>query len=256
MGKYLPLATLAFWLCGAAPLAAEYTLVLKNGRRITVESYREEGGMIKFYGMGGEIGIAKEQVESIVEAGESGRGIDVQRAERLPGAQEDKGKVQESLPAEPHDAQVDQRAREAKEYARRLQELTEQIKSAEERYLQSARGSSAPEPTLLNSEEAIRARTDDLNSRLRDAQHNPAGPADAGGVQLTTPSPFTGMPPTVTEIRPGPVIPRVDAPPPPYTAREKELSELRGRVNQLHKERERLMQEMKEKNIQPGAGTR
>ena len=39
--------------------------MLKNGRQITVQSYREEGSMIKFTGLGGEIGISKDQVQTI-----------------------------------------------------------------------------------------------------------------------------------------------------------------------------------------------
>ena len=48
----------ACWVtwCGIAD--AQYVLVLKNGRQITVQSYREDGTMIKFNGLGGEIGIA------------------------------------------------------------------------------------------------------------------------------------------------------------------------------------------------------
>ena len=50
------------------PLFADYTLILKNGRIITVEAYTEEGGMIIFSSYGGEIGIAKENVQSIIPA--------------------------------------------------------------------------------------------------------------------------------------------------------------------------------------------
>src|SRR6266496_744046 len=52
------------------PAFADYTLILKNGRRITVQSYREEGGTIKFQGLGGEIGIEKNQIQAIRKAGE------------------------------------------------------------------------------------------------------------------------------------------------------------------------------------------
>jgi hypothetical protein len=47
------------------PALADYTLILKNGRRITVETYRQEGRMIKFHALGGEIGISKDQIQSI-----------------------------------------------------------------------------------------------------------------------------------------------------------------------------------------------
>jgi hypothetical protein len=245
----------AFLLCWVAPVSAEYTLVLKNGRRITVQSYREEGGMVKFHGLGGEIGIGKDQIQTILKAGEQEeRGMVLPSQERVatgdggasPGEVKDESKEKVLTPEE-------QRAKEEREYQTRVKEITDRLKSARDRYSLTTRGSAGPEPTLLNSEEQIRARADDLNSRLRDAQHNPAGPADAGGIQLSTPSPFTGAPPTTTELRPGPVVPSVAPPPQAYTPREKELSELRGQMNQLEKEREKLIQEMKQKGLETGS---
>ena len=52
---------------------AQYVLVLKNGRQITVQSYREEGSMIKFNGLGGEIGLPKDQIQAILKPGQSSR---------------------------------------------------------------------------------------------------------------------------------------------------------------------------------------
>ncbi len=260
------------------PLYAEYTLVLKNGRRITVESYREEGGMIKFRGLGGEIGINREQIQSILKAGEpQTRGMSLSGTERAPvepatTGQEEKlgasqtppgqtkgegkearaGQTQEKV-LSPEEKQAEERAKEEKEYQSKVRQLTEQIKTARDRYAIATRGSSGPEPTLLNSEEAIKARTDDLVSRLRDAQHNPSGPSDAGGVKLSTPSPFTGVPPTTTELRPGQIVPRVDAPLPGYSGKEKELSDLRNQINQLQREREKLIEQMKQKNFETGS---
>ena len=46
--------------------------MLKNGRQITVQSYREEESMIKFQGFGGEIGIAKDQLQTIRKIGTEG----------------------------------------------------------------------------------------------------------------------------------------------------------------------------------------
>ena len=57
--------TVGLLLYAAASAHADYVLVLKNGRQITVQSYREEGSMIKFTGLGGEIGISKEQIETV-----------------------------------------------------------------------------------------------------------------------------------------------------------------------------------------------
>jgi hypothetical protein len=47
------------------PAFADYTILLKNGRQVTVQNFREEGSMIKFYGYGGEISIAKNQILAI-----------------------------------------------------------------------------------------------------------------------------------------------------------------------------------------------
>jgi hypothetical protein len=254
---------------------AEYTLVLKNGRRITVQAYREEGNTIKFYGIGGEIGIGKDQVQSILKAGEGeGRGLSLSgpassqgeasegsQEERKPAAQSQRGEARseaagppatgdESAP--PELTPADQAAKEEQEYQRRMREVTDQIKSTMERYNAAAKGSSTVPEALLGSEDAIRRRTDDLNARLRDQQHNPGGPADAGGVKLATPSPFTGQPPVTTELRPGEVVPRVEPPVPVYSERERDLSTLRNQVNELVKERQRLIEEMRQKNLQTG----
>ncbi|HEX9787493.1 MAG TPA: hypothetical protein VGB09_05670, partial [Candidatus Binatia bacterium] len=71
------------WL-GAAE--ARYVLVLKNGRQIIVQSYREEGSMIKFSGLGGEIALSKDQVQSIRRADETDRSAPPSLAvDRLPG---------------------------------------------------------------------------------------------------------------------------------------------------------------------------
>lgn len=275
--RLLPLAV-GLLLGFPGPLSADYTLILKNGRRITVQAYREEGGMIKFGGLGGEIGISREQIQSIRKAGEpQSRGMSLLGTEKptagdaatgqekkleagkAPAGQA-KGEVKETRPGLPQDKVLSpeeklaqERAKEEKEYQSKVGQLTEQIKALRDRYAVSTRGSSGPEPTLLNSEEAIKARTDDLLSRLRDAQHNPAGPSDAGGIKLSTPSSFAGAPPTTTELRPGQVVPRVDAPLPGYTGKEKELSDLRNQINQLTKERERLIQEMRQKGFGTGS---
>src|SRR5215475_14341968 len=69
MGKRLKLLLLTLSFCSwAGPVWADYTLILKNGRRITVQSYREEGRMIKFCSLGGDVGISKDQIQSIQKA--------------------------------------------------------------------------------------------------------------------------------------------------------------------------------------------
>jgi hypothetical protein len=95
----------------------------------------------------------------------------------------------------------------------------------------------------------MRRRTDDLNARLRDAQQNPGGGVDGGPVRIESPSPFVGQPPVVTEIPPGNVAPTVNPPPPGYTSSEQQLSDLRNRMTELTKQREQLIEEMKQKNL-------
>lgn len=262
--------TLLFW---SGPLFAQYTLVLKNGRRITVHSYREEGGMIKFQGLGGEVGITRDQVQSIVKAGEiGGQGLILPGIEKAPSetareSREEKKAGSKGAEAEPkaeeklerpqakekvltpEEGAAEEKAKAEKEYQNRVKQLTEQVKAARERYATATRGSTSPEPSLLTTDEAIKARRDDLISRLRDVQHNPGGPSDAGAAKMLTPSPFSGASPTTTELRPGEAPPRVDTPVQSYTGKERELSELRNQINQLEKQRERLIEEMKQKNL-------
>lgn len=250
--RLLPLAV-GLLLGFPGPLSADYTLILKNGRRITVQAYREEGGMIKFGGLGGEIGISREQIQSILKAGEpQSRGMSLLGTEKPTAggaatgqeekleagkapAEQAKGEVKEARPDLPQDKVLSpeeklaqERAKEEKEYQSKVGQLTEQIKAARDRYSLATRGSSGPEPTLLQTEEAIRARTDDLATRLRDA----------------------GL---VPGLRPGATIPGVEAPLPGYTGKEKDLSDLRNLINQFDKERERLIQEMRQKGFGTGS---
>ena len=50
------------------PLSADYTIVLKNGRRFNVQNFREEAGIVKLHGFGGEISIPKDQIQTIKPA--------------------------------------------------------------------------------------------------------------------------------------------------------------------------------------------
>jgi hypothetical protein len=275
---WFALATTVF-LCSPSLVSAEYTLVLKNGRRITVQAYREEGQMIKFYGAGGEVGIPRDQIQSILKAAEGeGRGLDLRGAPaadtpepdsevRKPSARPAQQTATDVGPPGDETEQATERgANEAQDYRQKLEKITGQLKDAEDSYLSASRGSNSPEPSLLDNDEAMRRRTDDLSSRLKDAQRNPI-PSDAGPLKLQIPSPFTGQPPITVELRPGEVYnssglpihnaiptqqPRVEPPPPPYSDREKELSNLRNRMNQLVIEREALIEEMKRKNLEPG----
>ncbi len=62
----------AILVCWSGSVLADYTIVLKNNRRITVKNYWEESGMVRFHGLGGEIGLGKRQIQSIVPASETG----------------------------------------------------------------------------------------------------------------------------------------------------------------------------------------
>ncbi len=127
----------------------------------------------------------------------------------------------------PEEKQAEEKAKEEKEYQSKVRQLTEQIKAARDRYSLATRGSSGPEPTLLNSEEAIKARTEDLSSRLRDAR-------------------------LIPEFRPGATTPGVEVQPPTSSSKEREFSELRNQINQLTKQRETLIEEMRQKGFDTG----
>jgi hypothetical protein len=249
---------LLYWTSVAS---SDYVLVLKNGRRITVQSYREEGSMIKFHGLGGEIGISKDQIQSIQKDGDKVPGsVDLMRSEEAPSppakepiAEQKKASPttrEEKAPAS-DDALAEQRAKEEKEYQQTLKEITEQLKEVRDRYSNAVRGTTSKDPTLLTTEEQLKARTDDVIARQQDAQQNPPDP---GVLRLLTQSPFSTHSPGTTELRaPAPVGPSFATPPPTYTDRQKELSDLRNQAIQLEKERERLINEMKQKNFDTGS---
>ncbi|MFB3122617.1 MAG: hypothetical protein ACE10H_10555, partial [Candidatus Binatia bacterium] len=254
-----------------------YTLLLKNGRSITVKRYREEGGIIKVYGLGWEMGFSRDQIESIirVEKGErqravlpdlpvhgtqtgagksAGTAVGTRRDEKVapPGhlvGGEGEEKKDEPVDMKgkaktPEELRAEERAKEEKKYQKRVREITTQIKTLMDRYSLATGRGAGPEPSLLNSEEAIKGRTADLMSRLRDRQYNPAGPSR---VEL-----FTGGSKT-RELRRGVARPRVRVPLPAYSAKEKELSNLRAQTNQLRTERETLIQEMRRKKFDTGS---
>ena len=247
----LSLALVCFW---AAPSSAEYVLLLKNGRRIVVQSYRDEGRMIKFHGLGGEIGMRKDQIQSIqsIGAGEE-RGLTLAGPEvapvtaqqpTAPGERDARSELEER-PLSPED----QRAREEREYQQKLSEVTGKLKEAQDRYSQSIRGTTSAEPTQLVTEEQIRARQEDAVSRFKDAQQNPSEPAP---VKLLRPSPFSSLPPTVETYPAGQTSPSLGTPQ-PYTEVEKSLSEFRKQAIDLELERERLIKEMQQKNFGTGS---
>src|SRR5262245_20817363 len=225
--------------CWTVPALADYTLVLKYGRRITVPSYREEGRMIKFHALGGEIGISKDQIQSI------------EKTIQVPSPQQTQ---LEEPAADPQVAEraltpEEERAREEKEYQQKLMEVTGQLKEVQDRYSQLLRGTTSPEASQLVTEEQIKASRDDVISRFRDATSNPSEPAP---VRLLTPSPFSSLPPTITEERPPARAPTTYENL-PYTETQKEFSDLRNQAIELDKERERLINEMRQKNMSIGS---
>jgi len=60
----------AILVCWSGSVLADYSILLKNNRSITVKDYWEESGMVKFHALGGEMGIGKQQIHSIVPASE------------------------------------------------------------------------------------------------------------------------------------------------------------------------------------------
>jgi hypothetical protein len=230
------LLILVFWL---TPVLADYTLVLKNGRRITVETYREEGGMIKFQALGGEVGINRDQIQSIQKA--------VPTAPPLPQAslQDSVGPPLADRPLSPEE----EKAKEEKEYQQKLLDVTSQLKEVREHYSQLLRGTTSAEPSQLVTEEQIKAGQADTISRFRDATSNPSEPAP---VRLLTPSPFSSLPPTIVEQQP-PARAPITYENLPYDQTQRELTELRHRANELEKEREKIINEMRQKNMSIGS---
>ncbi len=241
--RALPLG-LALIFCWTGILLANYTIILKNGRRITVKSYREEGAMIKVRGMGGEFGIAKDQIESIINSGaDEERGLVVPNSNRIPSTVTSRQASKRTPPRNPgkvSEGEVQKKRAEAPlakgaeeaTYLRKIKEKTDRLKRLTDRYSVATRGSSGPQPGLLKGQEAIRGRTADLQSRLKDAQRSRAATGAARGG-----------------------TPRVNVPPPAYSAKEKELSELRKQIVQTEKERDALIQKLQQKNFGSGSAS-
>ncbi|MGH7926725.1 MAG: hypothetical protein ACREQV_02900 [Candidatus Binatia bacterium] len=245
-------STLAFVVlcCWSVPADAEYTLILKNGRRIAVQSYREEKGLVKFNGLGGEIGISKEQIQAIRQGDAVAPGdLDFTRSappthtttDASAAAQEGAGR--KALTAE------EERAGEEREYQAKLKSLNDRLKAAQDSYAESIRGTADSDPMQLVTEEQVKARQDDLTARFKDAQNNPSEPAP---VKLLIPSPFSSLPPTVAEVQPSGRSVSPFESPQTLTGREQQLLDLRNQTVELEKERERLINEMKQKNFLTG----
>jgi hypothetical protein len=247
MSKGLKLLLLAFFICyWTDPAAADYLIVLKNGSRITVQNYREEGRMIKFHRPGGEIGISKDQIRAIQRVGEAEPTGLTSPEPKSAKPSASTGAPQSAERRHPPD---EERAKEEKEYREKLGEIDAQLKAAWDRYLLQTRGTTTRQPVLLTTEEEIKKLNEDALSRLRDAEHSPTNP---GVVDLTVQSPFSTVGTTTEVLRPPtPTSPAFGAPP-PYTEKEKELSDLRNQILELGKARDNLIDEMKQKDFWTG----
>ena len=210
---------------------AQQVIVLKNGRQITVQSYREEGSTIKFTGLGGEIGLPKDQIQAILKPGESNRpGVNISDLEAA-SRQTPKTPPKTSASPQPSATRLPSVEEpksvtddEAKEYHKRLAELTEKLQKTNREYFAATQGGGIETNA---SNEGIRSWAMDLASRIHDSQKVPGG----GGPSSTPPTPPYA---------------------PVYTAKERELSDLRAQIDRLQKERDALIQEMKSKNIPTG----
>ncbi len=187
--------TVGLLLYAAASAHADYVLVLKNGRQITVQSYREEGSMIKFTGLGGEIGISKEQIETVRKTDAGGtsslnlRELERSQASPMPETGSQPAAVEKPSAAE------ENRAQEEREYQQSISNITDRLKEVRDRYSQSIRDTASAEPSQLVNEGQVNARQDDVVARFKDAQQNPSEPTP---VKLLEPSPFSSLPPTMT----------------------------------------------------------
>jgi len=266
-------------------LFADYTIVLENGRRITVKNYWEESGMVKFHGLGGEIGITRQQIQSIAQATETEpQGIVIAMIKNSPMVITPtvnllaSGEDVAETPPSPNVRQFEVEDQLAREYQGTYRDLAQQIESRRELRWLITRGTTSPDPILLNSVRVINARIDDLLSRVKDAQVDPARSRGTGIVNLEVGSPFGGgrmimglrhggkfIPGRVTTYRvdvarPGKVgFPdRVSRRPghvllPEYTYRQRELSELRNQLINLYDQRKQLVQDMKDRGIFTGS---
>jgi len=222
--------TMVLISASVATAFADYTLVLKNGRRITAQSYREEGSTIKIHGLGGEFGIPKDQIQTILKGEQTEqRGLsisDLEASSRQTQAPAQKPSAPPARDGKDAPAANEKKsaveANEEQEYQKRLAEVTEKLETAKRQYLDATQGGG----TASNvSKEGISGWVADFGSRIRDSQNVTGG----GG--------------------PGGTPPMQGYEAPVYTPKEKELSDLRRQTDSLQKERDSLMQEMKSKNI-------
>ncbi len=214
-GSLVAAGTLCLWVSTAC---AEYEIILKNGRRIAVQSYREDGGQVKFPGLGGEIGIAKSEVISIRKAGEApeatldltGPVPPATPATPVVSKEKQPPKIEGQPKGETKARLADEKAKEEKEYQNKLAQLSNRLRELQEQYSVATRGTTGPEPSFFTSEEAFKGHQQDLLSRLRAANAPIAAPE---------------------------------------TETQKRLTDLREQMFQAEKQRQALIEEMKRKGF-------
>ena len=218
------------------PAFADYTILLKNGRKFITQSFRQEGGMIKFYGYGGEISLRKDQIQAIRPAGEAKppeeepfrSGPATVADHKMPDLESNRPQVVEDKVVKKEIQSVKQEDA----YRQRIKKIDNQLKELRAQYATETRGNTGVDPIFFTTEEAFRGHQEDLLSRLRDAQYKAQGLASGGAAQ---------SPPLSTN------------PPPAYTEKQKLLSDLRNQLHALESERELVIAEMKENNIDTGS---
>jgi hypothetical protein len=221
---------------------ADYTILLRNGRKFIVQNFREEAGMIKFNAFGGEISILKNQIQTISPAGE------VKASTEAPLRSAPATVAENSVPAlekrnigpqviQDKSASVEKESikptvKQEDVYRQQIKKIDDQLKELRGRYATETRGNTGVDPFLFTTEEAFRGHQEDLLSRLRDAQHKAQGLPSGSEAQ---------SPPLSTN------------PPPAYTEKQKLLSDLRNQLNELESERERVIAEMKRDDVDTGS---
>ena len=218
------------------PLSADYTIVLKNGRQFNVQNFREEAGIVKLHGFGGEISIPKDQIQTIRPAVGAKSSTEAPRSapvtvpeDRVP-ALERPSTATQNLTEKSHSEAKEITKPNVKEdeYRQLIKKIDDQLKELRGRYARETRGNTGVDPFLFTTEEAFRGHQEDLLSRLRDAQYKAQGLPSGGEAQ---------SPPFSTN------------PPPAYTEKEKLLSDLRKQIIELESERERVIAEMKRNDM-------
>jgi hypothetical protein len=223
------------------PASADYTIVLKNGRQFNVQNFREEAGIVKLHGFGGEISIPKNQIQTIRPAGEAKSASEVPPRSaglvpenRVPALE--RTNTASQRPADNASSEEKEITKpnvtEEEAYRQRIKKIDDQLKELRGRYATETRGNAGVDPFLFTTEEAFRGHQEDLLSRLRDAQYKAQGLPSGGDAQ---------SPPFSTN------------PPPAYTEKQKLLSDLRNQLNALESDRESVIAEMKRNHMDTGS---